>query len=266
MDDLAKSLSDMELEQRVRRYYSETDAYAGILAAQYRKLHHYYAPIGGDQWPEDMANRPGLIHVTHNIIAPVVEVEARVESRLPKLSLQANDSSNEEEQARAEMSEKLHMLWLENSGWEVWLNHLCKAKSIFGKSFLKPVWNARDKRPDVVVVEQPQNLRIGWGASDYTEMDWALYEFKLSPMEAKRRWPKLSIARKQSGGTGFDITVHADHADPLLTMTPSSSGGQPQWQNRTDMRTLSQYEGQQVGVRRGMLHPVPGAGRADPVR
>jgi len=114
------------------------------------------------------------------------------------------------------MSEKLQKRWLEDSEWETWLGDAAKVKSMYGKTILKPYWNKLDKRPDVSVIETPGNLRIGWGSSDYKVMDWAIYEYTLSPLQAMEKFPQINIeATKKSGKIALNVVRHSDHADPL---------------------------------------------------
>lgn len=239
-EDLYRELSNAELELQARRHYTETSSYAAYWATKYEKFHSYFAPLNGDQWPEDLQRRPGMIHVTHNIIAPAVEIEARIESRLPRLSL-VPDFTDDETRARAEVAEKLYIRWLELSGWKSWLNDAAKTKSIYGKVVLKPRWNKRQNRPEVSVIESPQNLRIGWGSSDYTVMDWALYEYTLSPLEAMRRFPGIDIKITGKGERQkIDVIRHSDHGDPLGQLTNGL-------RNRSDIQ-LTDYENKQVRV------------------
>lgn len=239
ISDLTNELSNRELELQARRHYTETSSYAAYWATKYERFHSYFAPLNGDQWPEDLAKRPGMIHVTHNIIAPAVEIESRIESRLPRLTL-VPDFVDDETRARAEMAEKLYIRWLELTGWKTWLNDAAKTKSIYGKVVLKPRWNKRQKRPEVTVIESPQNLRIGWGSSDYTVMDWALYEYTLSPLEAMRRFPGITITFEGKGDRQrINVLRHSDHSDPLGQLT--------NLRNRNDVQP-SDYENKQVRI------------------
>lgn len=242
--DLETALREAELTVQARRHYSETDSYAAWLATRYRKFHHFYAPLNGDQWPEDRTMRPGMVHITHNIIAPAVLTESRIESILPKAHLDA-DSSTGEVRERAEKAEKIGLRWLEASGWETWLNEATLPKSIYGKVVLKPYWDVEEKRPDVSIIDTPEHLRIGWGSSDYTVKDWALYEFSLSPIEAMRRFPELRINPPKSKGGPLEVYRHSDHADPLDQV---SEGGQTIDNMRNPSFQVSDYEQKQVRV------------------
>lgn len=240
--ELYTALSESELALQARRHYSETDAEAGLRANRYRIFHSYAFPLNGDQWPQDRRARPGMIHFTGNIIGPAVRTESRIESRLPKVTLRP-PSKDQESRERAERAESLQLEWLDLSGWEVWLREAALCKAVYGKTVLKPVWIKDDDRPGVSVIESPQNLRIGYGSSNYDVMDWALYEYAISPLEAMRRWPDLQITVSGRDKKKIDVIRHSDHADPLGQMG----------QTRANLRTRldhqpSDYENKQVTV------------------
>ena len=221
--DVGAMMAEMEAELSVtaeaHQRYTETESYQAGLRAKYQRFLHYYAPSwNGDQWPEDLARRPGKIHMTANIIQPAVNIDARLQSILPRLSLKA-DGLDPNQRAKAEASEKLHLEWLELSDWEVWLGTLCRVKSLYGKGAIKVFWNREAKRPDAVVIENPANLRIGWGSSDYRVMDWALYEYTISPQEAMARFPGCVIT-VSGDGKHLKVSVSGDHSDPLTQRPP----------------------------------------------
>lgn len=253
MDDMTalyQELDDAELTMQARRHYSETDSYAGQLNTKYERFHRYFAPINGDQWPEDKMQRPGMIHITHNIIAPAVMTESRIEALLPRITC-LPPSRDQAERERAEAAEKVMFEWLELSGWESWLFDACQTKSIYGKMILKPYWNKRDKRGDVSVVENPGNLRIGWGASDFSEKDWTLYEYALSPFEAMRKFPSITVVPNPKSGQPLNVARKADHGDPLgqkgMPIAPlGSTAARPL--SRPVPYQPSDYEGKQVRV------------------
>jgi hypothetical protein len=236
--ELIKALDEAAITKQARDRYTETDSYHAALRNAYYRNHFYYAPPNNDQWPEDAAQRPGRIHITQNFIKPAVDTDARLEALLPRVS-NLPDAQDPETKLRAEAAEKLMLRFLELSdeGWSVWLHDLCKVKAIYRKGILKPFWNARDKRPDVSLVENPGNLRIGWGSSDFTVKDWALYEYSISPTEAKRRWPDVTILPPTRSGEAPRVTRGGDHSDPLGTISDTPLPRQP-----------SDYELKQVRV------------------
>lgn len=213
-----------------RQRYRETEAYQSVLQSKYRKAHFWYAPPNDDHWPEDAARRPGKIHVTTNVIKPVVDIEARLQAKLPRVVLVPADLS-QAERARAELAEKIMVEYLEASGWEYWLHSLTRTRAIYGKGVLHPFWNKKEKRPDVRIIENPGNLRLGWGASDFSVLDWAIYEYSLSPQEVMRRWDvlvlptpggePLNIIPRQIGSHDDPLAQDKVTPDPTLNFSPS---------------------------------------------
>lgn len=247
--ELDAALSQMEAEARVaveaHERFTQTDSYQSVLKSKYRRYHFYYAPPYGDQWPEDLAQRPGKIHATANIVKPAVNIDARIQALLPRISL-APDGLSEDQRQRAEAAEKLMLTWLDLSGWEVWMGTLTRAKSIYGKGIIKAFWNKEAKRPDARVVENPGNLRIGWGSSDFSVMDWALYEYSISPQEAMVRFPGTLITKNgEDGKLHLQIMVESNHADPLNQSSPMRSADNL---SRPLPYQPSDYESKQVAV------------------
>lgn len=224
--------------------YAASSPYQAQLVSRYRQYHTLYAPPLGDQWPEDAALRPGKIHVTANFIRSAVDVGARLESLLPRITIPTADM-DEDTRKRAEAAETLLLTWLEMSGWDVWLNDHCRVKRLYAKGVLKPYWNDADKRPDVFNIEDPSHLRIGWGASDFSTKDWALYEYSISQDEARRRWPDVVILPPDRKEGPVRVMLASDHSDPLeqkgFNLGPDSLPV-------PKTRQLSDYERQMVNV------------------
>jgi hypothetical protein len=236
---LETALDELKITRQAQMHYASTSSYQAVLANKYDRLHRYYAPLNGDQWPEDLARRPGMIHVTHNIVQPAVDTESRIESLLPKIS-NIPLATDPESRTRAEAAEKLILHWLELSGWDIWLTDAAKVKSMYGKVVLKPYWQKRDKRGDVSVIEDLQNLRLGWGSSNYDELDWALYEYTLSPLQVMAKFPELEVIPVRKGGRKlFNVIRHADHSDPLQQLP----AGQDHRRTRQDVQPSDYEEG-----------------------
>lgn len=238
-------LDELEVTADAISRYHETDSYYANLRSKYERNHHYYRPLNGDQWPEDKALRPGMLHVTANIIGPAVETEARIESLLPRVTNRSDDAGDDARKA-AEAAEKIMLRFLDLSGWEIWLGDACKIKGIYGKTVWKVLWNKEDARPDIVVIENPANLRIGWGSSDFRVMDWTLYEYSISPIEAMRRYPDIMIFPGGDARSPLSVLRVGDHSDPVNSLSPRT-GNIANWrQSRPSAWTPSEYERKQV--------------------
>lgn len=239
IDDFADS--KLAVTQQARARWAAIDSYQANIVSKYRDMHHYYNPQNGDQWPEDLVLRPGQIHISTNLCKAAVDVDARLESIPPRITLPVQNL-NSTELKRAEASEALHLEWLELSGFESWFHTLCQVKSMYGKGVLKPYWDDGLKRPDVSVIENPANLRLGYGSNDYTMIDWAIYEYAISPQEAYLRWPdKVSLKPGKMQDDPPNISViDGDHDDPLRQKDDEFT--------RPFFRQRSDYERGQVKV------------------
>jgi hypothetical protein len=220
--EFAADLDRMHVEQQAKQNYDELESYQQALVGRYRKLHHYYAPANGDQWPEDQALRPNRIHITANVCKAFCDIDARMQALMPRISCSPTGTSADARKA-AESAEKTIIRFLELSDFDVLLAYLAKTKVVYGKGVLKVFWNTDEDRPDVTVIESLENLRLGWGASDFSVLDWALYEYALSPVEAKRRWPDIEVSRERTGWLVRRIT-QSDHSDPLGVVATPSGG------------------------------------------
>jgi len=223
--------------------YAGAESLAAERKARYEIYHKFYAPPGGDQWPEDRALRPQKMHITSNIVQAFVDVEARTLSILPRVT-NIPDSKDDDSRLKAEIVEDLYGRFLELSEWDVWMSDLNRVKSIYGLGCLKPFWNEAEARPDVYVIEQPQNLMIGYGSSDFSVIDWTFYEYSISPLEAIRRFPGIDI-KNPGRDKPLEVAIHTDHADPLNQKTTQdglTSRTLPTGRHMTD------YENKQVNV------------------
>lgn len=232
--------SALEVQSQARARWQSSESYQSRVISKYRELHHYYNPINGDQWPEDAALRPGKIHTTSNLCRIAVDVEARIESLHPRMTIPI-DTLAPADRKRAEGAEAMMMQWLDMAGFDTWFFTLAQTKALYGKGVLKPYWDPILERPEVTVIENPANLRLGWGSSDYTRIDWAVYEYGISALEAKIRWPNVNIEPSANRMDPPHIMVSGgDHADPLSQKDDSF------W--RPFYREHSEYERTQLKV------------------
>jgi len=213
LNEIATSDRMVAAQARVR--FESSESYQARIVQKMQDLHHFYHPQDGDHWPSDKAKRPGKVHVTANLVKAAVDVDSRLQSVMPRITI-PTATLPPATRLRAEGAEAMVLQWLEMSGIDVWLNVLCQTKSLYGKGILRPYWDAELERPDVTVVENPANLRLGYTDSDYTKLDWSIYEYSISQLEAKTRWPDIDIhASPDPTGPPLVRVGGADHADPL---------------------------------------------------
>jgi hypothetical protein len=210
-------MTDLETLAAARHAAQSGDA--ARRARVYENLHRFYAPADNDQWPEDRLKRPNKFHVTANIVQAFVDIEARILSIMPKISNKPPIETTEMRQ-KAEIAEKLHLRFMDDDDFEVLFGDFNQIKSLYGRGAMKVFWDdsLAPGRPAVSVVEQPQNLLLGWNGSDFKALDWALYEYKISPLEAHLRYPQIEIQPAQKGKELEILSIRrggGDHSDPL---------------------------------------------------
>lgn len=232
-------LTNAEVELKAQKRFSGGYPDAQVRAARYERYHRFYAPPGGDQWPEDLAERPGKLHITANIVRSFIDTEARLLSIPPRVTVPPQ-TEDAEPRKMAEATEKLFDRYLQESQMEQWFYTFNQTKSLYGMGVLKPFWNNDSNMPDVSVVEQPQNIIFGWGDSDFRTLDWAIYHYEVSPLQAKLRWPEIPMEYLKSTmkrDTRMSDTGGGDHYDPLSQMGSA-----------TGARTQTQYERESCSV------------------
>lgn len=239
MDDLNDAVKTIDIERLARIRFDGAYPDAQVRANRYEKYHRFYAPPGGDQWPGDLTERPGKLHITANIIRRFVDTEARLLSIVPRITVSPM-SEDEAIRRRAEATEKLFQRFLDVSHFENWYFTFNQTKALYGIGVLKPFWNEETNMPDVSVVEQPQNIMFGWGDSDFSTLDWTIYHYELSKLQAKLRYPDIPdewLDPKKKYLTRMSDTGAGDHFDPLSQMGTS-----------TGARTQTEYERNMVSV------------------
>jgi len=232
-----------ERQAKVRFLMAE-DA-ANTRRVRYEWYHRFYAPADGDQWPEELKLRPNKLHITANMVKAFVDVESRVLSILPRIT-NLPPAKDPASRLKGEVVEDLFLRYLELSEWDVWMTDHNRVKSLYGLGVLKPFWNTDEKRPDVMVIDQPQNLMLGYGTSDFKVVDWAIYRYDISPLEAIIRYPDLVIINPGRGKRLEVSREHADHQDPLAQSTTSIGGIKVDTTRQQSTRT--EYEDKQVQV------------------
>ena len=251
MDELEQTRTELALVAQAKNRYESTNAHQGALTTLYDTYMRYYDPPNGDQWPNDRLDpeRADKIHMSVNFVKPVVDIESRLQAIIPRIALDAKRPDDENDRKLNEAVEKLHLSWLQDSNWDVWMADTARTRAIFGKTVWKPFWNNDLKHPDVMCLERIESLRIGWAGNDYRKKDWALFEYRLSPFEAMDRWD-IKVLPSQKNDP-LAVIRNSDHTDPLDTIPNGGfvnrpSPGISNWR-REDVQP-AEYEQKQVTV------------------
>jgi hypothetical protein len=195
-------------------------------------------PGGADHWPLEKLSQ-GQTHVSVNNIPAYVEIPANLQAVTPIENYVAEEETDEEKQAAARR-ERLYFAWKEEDEFELKWKKACLVKELYGYTFGKVKWDGSEKRPSVTVIDRPDNLYVGWGASDYSRFDWTVYCYGLSHQAVREEYD-LDVMPIPTGGDVYIPYVTGDHADPIGTLYGSNSLTIPP-------KMRSTYEQQQIEV------------------
>lgn len=188
------------------------------LRALFRRWDNLYYPQeitagGPDHWPEGA--KPGRVHVSDNIFHVYVDIPASLQAVTPVENYVPKDNK-EESSAEADRAETLYFQWKDDDDFELKVHKACTVKSLYGLTFGKAYWDAVLKRPTVSVIESPENLYVGWGNSDFTRMDWAIYCYGLSRQAIEEDYG-LAVKYELDNGsdTYYPYVSAGTHDDPI---------------------------------------------------
>ena len=235
----------MEVESLAARRFGMGQSGSGVRSTKFREAIKLYAPLNNDQWPEDKWMRPGKLHITANMVRTYCDITARLLSLTPRI-INKPPTQDSESRKRAEVIEQFFYRLLDDTGWDVWMVDWNLSGEVFGMKVLKPFWNNDSDAPDVSVIEQPQNLMLGYGTNDYSVVDWSIYRYTVSFIEAQSRWPDANIGWDAKGGPSIGgASVNwadgdkADIVNQRSTTSGQAAGGTP---DVTMDNTQSHYE------------------------
>ena len=201
----------------IRDRKSSVESEQTRLRALFRRWDNLYYPQeitagGPDHWPEGV--KPGRVHVSDNIAHVYVDIPASLQAVVPVENYIAQTSESADREA-ANRAETLYFQWKDEDDYELKIHRACVVKSLYGMAFVKPYWNAIEKRPTVQVIESPENLYVGWGNSDFTRMDWAIYCYGLSRQAIEEDYALGVAYEMDEQDEWFPYVTGGTHDDPI---------------------------------------------------
>lgn len=205
---------------------------------------------GADHWPE--GEQPGRVHISDNTPPVYVEIPASLQAYEPIENYVAGagdpdapDPEKAEQEAREQAAriENLYFEWKDETEFELMVHQACIVKALYGFTYGKVYWDSLAKRPTVTLIDSPENLYVGWGSSDFSRMDWAIYCYGLSHQSVRELYG-LEVHPRQDGedvNEYFPFVTTGDHSDPLGNVYGKVTDLKPE-------RTRSEYEQRQVEV------------------
>ncbi len=168
---------------------------------------------GADHWPEERP-LPGRAHVSVNVPPVYVEIPAALQAVVP-VENYVPATLDDDERAAAARRERLYFQWKDEIEFELRVAQACLVKSLYGFTYAKVYWDPIEKRPTVSIIDRPENLYVGWGDSDFSRMDWAIYCYGLSPIAVEQEFG-LVVERYEVGdGLYIPYVTTGDHSDPI---------------------------------------------------
>lgn len=210
-------------------------------ASLYARMDNLYfpqtitTPGGADHWP---VSNPaaGTVHVSVNNQAPYVNIPARLTGTTPVENYVPTEQTDAAIQ-KAAAAEELYFGWKDEEEFEPKFNEATRVSELYGITYGKVRWNAVEKRPSATVIARPENLFVGWGASDFSRMDWTIYCYGLSPQSIMEEYGFAVVPVEGAKGTFIPYVV-GTHNDPLGQTVGTIVNGHQR----------SAYEQQQVEV------------------
>lgn len=192
------------------------------MRAIYRRYDHYYHPqtftLGGaDHWAEDPSARlSGRSHVSVNLHASYVQIPASLQAVSPTVNY-VPTGPTESERNQASRRERLLYAWWDANDLDLKLEEACLLKALYGNTAAKLFWDPVKKMPRIQIVDTPENLYLGYGSSDYTRVDWALYSYGLSPQAVLEEFG-VDVIPVRDGNQWFPYTSSSTHDDPIASI------------------------------------------------
>jgi len=212
----------------------------------FRRYDRLYHPdvmtLGGaDHWAEDPSARlAGRAHVSVNVHPAYVNIPASLQAVTPVMHY-IPEAPTKEARMDAANRERIFFAWWNEQEMDLKLEMASLTKSLYGYTAAKIYWDNEIKMPSVRIIEQPENLYMGFGNSDYTRLDWALYSYGLSPQAVKEDYGIDIIPVKQGEKWYGYSSIAGTHQDPLGNVYQNQF-------ERNPLRRETVYEQLQVEV------------------
>ena len=192
------------------------------MRALYRRYDHYFHPqtftLGGaDHWAEDPSARlSGRSHVSVNVHSSYVSIPASLQAVSPVVNYTPTGPTTEERN-QASRRERLFYAWWDSNELDLKLEEACLLKSLYGTTAAKVYWDPVKKIPRLQIVDTPENLYLGYGTSDYSRIDWALYSYGISPQTAIEDYG-INVIPVNDGNKWYPYTSASTHDDPIASI------------------------------------------------
>jgi hypothetical protein len=206
---IARRKDSVRVEQQ--RFATLVDRYDNLY---YPNVH---TKGGADHWPDDPNLKiAGKVHVSVNVHPTYVDVPAALQA-VPPIENIVPPMGDPGLRDIASLVERMYFAWKEDVQFETKAHKMATIKALYGRGAAKVVWDEDLGRPDFVLVEQPRNLWMGWRGNDYSQLEWAIYSYYISPEEAVAEYGlDIEVGEWQEDGSSYIyVRNYAEH-DPVV--------------------------------------------------
>ncbi len=221
MPDSVESELLEQIDRRKSSIDSEMKAF-GHLCDRWDELYYPETVLehaGASHWASHpSATTEGQAHISVNTPPAYVDIPASLQA-VPGIENMVSGGGSPDDRRMASMVERIRVAWKNEVEWDLLVHKACVVKGLYGRTAAKVTWDPERKRPEVTIIDQPRHLYLGWGQSDYTKLNWALYIYRLSPESVMEEW-------------GLEVDQYEDEAhqptpivrDAISDMTGGSGG------------------------------------------
>jgi hypothetical protein len=201
-----------ELSARRNRLWSEQGAFA---AACDRWDSLYYPPseamlqTGVSHWWYHSSVKLGKSHVSVNTPPIYVDIPASLQAVTPIENLIASEDDPDARKLAA-LAERLFYAWKAEMAFDLAGHRACVVKGLYGRTAGKVWWDAESGFPRIEVIDQPRNLWLGWGQSDYKTLDWAAYTYTMTPESIFAEYGLVTTQRQGQDGETYPYLISGD--------------------------------------------------------
>lgn len=162
---------------------------------------------GASHWADHIsARKQGMSHVSLNVYPSYVDIPAGLQSVVPIENMMANDITPQARRVAA-MAERLYYAWKREVEFEITCHKGAIVKGLYGRTAGKVYWDDETEHPKFEIIDQPQNLYLGWRDSNYTRLEWALYTYAITPMTAMEDWGVCVEEREDDQKNRYPVVV-----------------------------------------------------------
>ncbi len=183
-----------QLRDRKLTIESEMSAFA-ILCDRWDNLYwpQGFTKGGASHWAShESARMSGRSHVSLNVYPTYVDVPASLQSLAPIeniMGLAGDSDGDTETNARmAAAKERVYFAWKDDEKFELKAHKAAVVKELYGRTAGKVYYDDDLDRPVFEIVDDPRNLYLGWRDSNYTQLEWAIYCYRITSQTAMEDW------------------------------------------------------------------------------